>query len=219
MKFINSAREAVATYGGVASDAHIELQHLLGVVIGAGAKPEVTGRLAQHGVKGLVNLSVQELEMAGLTHLQALQVHSAILLADKLSRARSEEGNRFIVRSPEDGAEYLRGILQDRTQEHLVVMFLNTKNMVIKHKTVFVGSLDASIVHPREIFREAVRLSSATIIVAHNHPSGDPTPSQEDIRVTKRLVEAGRIMGIELLDHIIVGEGHKYTSLKEKGYL
>lgn len=178
MKFINSAREAVATYGGVASDAHVELQHLLGVVIGAGAKPEVTGKLAQHGVKGLVNLSVQELEMAGLTHLQALQVHSSILLANKLARLRNgSEDDKFVVRSPEDGARYLRGILQDRAQERLVVVFLDTKNAVIKNKTVFVGSLNASIVHPREIFREAVRLSSAAIIVAHNHPSGDVSPS------------------------------------------
>lgn len=120
MKFIESAREAVATYGGVASDAHVELQHLLGVVIGAGAKPEVTGKLAQHGVKGLVNLSVQELEMVGLTYLQALQVHSAILLADKLARARNKEDDKVVIRSPEDGARYFRSILQDRAQERLV---------------------------------------------------------------------------------------------------
>lgn len=219
MKFIDSCREAVATYGGVASDAHIELQHLLGVIIGSGANAEITGRLAQHGVKGLINLSVQELETAGLTHLQALQVHSSILLADKLARLRNGSmDDKFIVRSPEDGARYLRGILQDRAQERLVVVFLDTKNAVIKHKTVFVGSLNASIVHPREIFREAVKLSSASIIVAHNHPSGDVSPSQEDIHVTKRLVEAGKIMGIELLDHIIIGDS-KHTSLKEKGYL
>lgn len=218
MKFIDSCREAVATYGGVASDAHIELQHLLGVVIGSGANAEVTGRLAQHGYRGLVNLSVQELEAAGLTHLQALQVHSAILLADKLSRARGEEEYKLTISSPEDGARYLRGILQDRAQERLVVVFLDTKNAVIKHKTVFVGSLNASIVHPREIFREAVKLSSASIIVAHNHPSGDPSPSREDINVTKRLAEAGKVMGIELLDHIIIGDS-RHTSLKEKGYL
>lgn len=173
--FIESAREAVATYGGVASDIHVELQHLLGVVIGSGANAAVTGRLAQHGYKGLVNLSVQELETAGLTHLQALQVHSSILLADKLARLRNgSRDDKFIVRSPEDGARYLRGILQDREQEHFVVMFLNSKNAVIKHKVVFIGSLNASIVHPRETFREAVKLSSASIIVAHNHPSGDP---------------------------------------------
>lgn len=218
MKFINSAREAVATYGGVASDAHVELQHLLGVVIGAGAKPEVTGKLAQHGVRGLVNLSVQELEAAGLTHLQALQVHSAILLADKLARERSMEKNKFIIMSPEDGARYFQDILQDREQERLVAVFLDTKNAVIKHKTVFVGGLNSSIVHPREIFREAVKLSSASIIVAHNHPSGDTSPSREDISVTRRLVEAGKIMGIEILDHIIIGDG-KHTSLKEEGYL
>lgn len=218
-KFIQSAREAVASYSGVVSNANVDLQHLLGVIIGRGARPEITGRLAQHGYNGLVDLSVQELELEGLTHIQALQVHSALLLADKLARLRmSNKDERTHIRSPEDAVNYLMGLISNLEQEHFVVMFLNTKNVVIKHKVIFIGSLNSSIVHPREIFREAVRLSSASIIISHNHPSGDPTPSREDIHVTKRLSEAGNLMGIEVLDHIIIGE-NKHISLKEKGYL
>jgi DNA repair protein RadC len=104
------------------------------------------------------------------------------------------------------------------TQEHFVCLYLNTKNQVLHKRTIFIGSLNASIVHPREIFKEAFRRSAASIICLHNHPSGDPAPSKEDIEVTKRLVECGKIIGIDLLDHLIIGE-HKYVSLKEKGYL
>ncbi len=99
----------------------------------------------------------------------------------------------------------------------LVVLFLNIKNQIIHRQTIFIGSLNASIVHPREIFREAVKRSAASIICAHNHPSGVPTPSAEDIDVTKRIEEAGYIMGIELIDHVIIGD-HQFISLKEKGY-
>ena len=103
------------------------------------------------------------------------------------------------------------------SQEHFVVLFLNTKNQVLHKKTIFIGSLNASIVHPREIFREAVKRSAASIICAHNHPSGVPTPSPEDIDVTTRLMEAGLIIGIDLIDHIIIGD-HQFISMKEKGY-
>ncbi len=97
-------------------------------------------------------------------------------------------------------------------------MYLNTKNQVLHKKTVFIGSLNASIVHPREVYKEALRRSAASIICIHNHPSGDPSPSREDIEVTKRLNECGKILGIDLLDHLIIGE-NKFVSLKEKGYL
>lgn len=89
---------------------------------------------------------------------------------------------------------------------------------MLHRQTIFVGSLNASIVHPREVFKEAFRRSAASLICLHNHPSGDPSPSREDIEVTKRLCEAGKIIGIELLDHVIIGD-RKYISLKEKGYL
>src|SRR5690625_2115959 len=108
--------------------------------------------------------------------------------------------------------------MKNHAHEHLFVIYLNTKNEIIHRQTIFIGSLNASIVHPREIFREADKRSAASIICAHNHPSGDPTPSQEDIHVTRRLVEAGKIMGIEVLDHLVIGN-NCFISLKEKGYL
>lgn len=99
-----------------------------------------------------------------------------------------------------------------------ICLYLNTKNQVIHRQTIFIGSLNSSIVHPREVFKEAFRRAAASIICLHNHPSGDPAPSREDIEVTKRLVECGRIIGIEVLDHIIIGD-HKFVSLKEKGHI
>ncbi|EOO64346.1 DNA repair protein RadC [Bacillus cereus VD196] len=105
-----------------------------------------------------------------------------------------------------------------RIYENFTCLYLNTKNQVIHRQTIFIGSLNTSIVHPREVFKEAFRRAAASIICLHNHPSGDPTPSREDIAVTKRLVECGQIIGIEVLDHIIIGD-HKFVSLKEKGHI
>lgn len=104
------------------------------------------------------------------------------------------------------------------TQEHFIVLFLDTKNYIIGQKTIFIGSLNKAIVHPREVFKEAIKRSSASVICAHNHPSGDATPSQQDIQLTHRLYEAGELIGIRLLDHLIIGD-NQFTSLKEKGYL
>lgn len=126
-----------------------------------------------------------------------------------------------IVRGPRDGANIIKTVLNtdELPNEHFIMLSLSTKNEVIGFHTIFVGTLNASIVHPREIFQQALLNNAASIIVAHNHPSGDPTPSQEDISITRRLVEAGKILGIELLDHLILGHGDKFVSLKEKGYL
>lgn len=149
-------------------------------------------------------MTIQELEVAGLTHLQALRLHSALLLADKLKSVK--EKKRCTISSPKDGADYLMNEMKDLKQEHFVVIYLNTKNEVIHQQTLFIGSLNTSIIHPREVFNVAVRHHSASIIVAHNHPSGNPKPSPQDIQVTKRLVESGRIMGIEVLDSLIIGQ-------------
>lgn len=104
------------------------------------------------------------------------------------------------------------------SQEHFICLYLNTKNIVMHKQTIFIGSLNASIVHPREVYKEAIKRSAASVICLHNHPSGDPSPSREDVEVTKRLAESGKIIGIDLLDHIIIGE-NKFVSLKEKGYI
>lgn len=124
-----------------------------------------------------------------------------------------------IVRSPDDIAEIFKEVFntEGMTKEHFLLASLNTKNKVEALHVVHIGSLSSSIVHPRDVFQLAILDNAASIIVAHNHPTGDTSPSQEDIQVTRRLKEAGKLMGIELLDHIILGDGH--ISLKEKGYL
>lgn len=127
----------------------------------------------------------------------------------------------YTITSPQDGANAIETILKlhEETSERFGILTLNTKNKIVGIHILFMGSLNASIVHPREVFQAALLNNAASIIAFHNHPSGDPTPSREDIEVTKRLVECGKIMGIDLLDHVIVSEPGRYVSLKEKGYV
>jgi DNA repair protein RadC len=169
------------------------------------------------GLHLLKDATLEELtKIEGIGEAKAIQILAAIELGRRIGNIAQQE--RYVIRSPEDGARYLMEEMRFLTQEHFVCLYLNTKNQVIHKQTVFIGSLNASIVHPREIFKEGLKRSAASIICFHNHPSGDPTPSREDIDVTKRLKECGKILGIELLDHIIIGD-RKYISLKEKGYL
>ena len=126
---------------------------------------------------------------------------------------------RHIIRSPQDVAAILSEYLKETDREHFVLLLLDTKNSVIGITTVSIGILDSALVHPREVYKPAILANAACIILAHNHPSGDPTPSAEDRRITQRLHEAGQILGIEVLDHIIVGEKNRFVSLKERGVL
>lgn len=122
------------------------------------------------------------------------------------------------ITTPEAAYEILRKYLGNPDREHFVLMCLNTKNEVTHIHTVAIGTLNAAPIHPRELFKTAILANSAAIIIAHNHPSGDPTPSQQDIEITKRLDEAGEILGINILDHIICGS-ETFTSFKAKGLL
>jgi DNA repair protein RadC len=130
-----------------------------------------------------------------------------------------EGGEKYIIRSPEDAAKIASYFIGDEDREVFFVMCLNTKNHVVAVHRCHVGALNASIVHPREVLKTAILNNSASIIVAHQHPSQDTRPSREDIEVTQRLVEAGKILGIEVLDHLIVNEKANFTSLKEKGHI
>ncbi|MCF6092705.1 DNA repair protein RadC [Microaerobacter geothermalis] len=196
---------------------------LIAILLRTGSNNQSAISLAQQileereGLRGLAEMSFHDLtQWKGVGPAKAVQVVAGIELGKRLAKALPE--SRYTIRSPHDAAQYMMDELRFAQQEHFVVLFLNTKNQVIGKKIVFIGSLNASIVHPREVFREAIRRSSASLICLHNHPSGDPTPSREDIQVTKRLKEAGEIMGIELLDHIVIGDGN-FISLKEKGYI
>ncbi|MGC7929588.1 RadC family protein [Lysinibacillus sp. VIII_CA] len=140
------------------------------------------------------------------------------IVSVKLVRESSLLYTKRSIRSPEDAYELIKDFLEDRDREHFIVVSLNTKNQPVSINICHIGSLNASLVSPREVMKSAILSSAASIMVFHNHPSGDTSPSQEDISVTSRLKEAGRLIGIELLDHLIIGDG-KYLSLKEKGYI
>ncbi|MEB2493762.1 DNA repair protein RadC [Peribacillus frigoritolerans] len=198
-------------------------QELLALLLRTGSKEEsvlqLSGRLINSfkGLRLLKEASVEELTVIkGIGEAKAIQILASVELGRRINNLNDQD--RYVIRSPEDGANYCMEEMRFLSQEHFVCLYLNTKNQVLQKTTVFIGSLNASIVHPREVFKEAFKRSAASIICLHNHPSGDPSPSREDIEVTKRLVECGKIIGIEVLDHIIIGE-HKYVSLKEKGYL
>lgn len=203
--------------------SHLSNQELLAILLGTGTKNEsvmeLANRLLMHfeGLNLLREATIEELTaIKGIGNAKGVVVLAAIELGKRMNEYKPDE--RYVIRSPEDGADYVMEEMRILNQEHFVGLFLNTKNQIIHRQTMFIGSLNSSIVHPREVFREAVKRSAASIIVCHNHPSGDPTPSQEDINVTRRLAESGKMIGIELLDHLIIGD-RKFISLKEKGYL
>ena len=120
-----------------------------------------------------------------------------------------------VIHGPEDVSNFFMPKLLHETKEHFMIALLNTKNRIIAAPTISIGSLSASVVHPREIFKEAIKYPCAGIILVHNHPSGDPKPSREDIAATERLVSAGKIMDIPIIDHVIIAQ-HNYLSMKEK---
>ncbi|MCW1926995.1 RadC family protein [Bhargavaea beijingensis] len=198
-------------------------QELIAILLRSGTRQESVLQLANRvlaffdRIQDMQHATIEEMtSVKGIGEAKAVQLLAAVELGKRLTRKQSTE--RYVIRSPEDAAAYLMPDMSNLNQEHFVVLFLNVKNEVLHSRTIFIGSLNSSIVHPREVFREAVKRSAASIICAHNHPSGNPAPSPEDIEVTKRLAEAGRIVGIDLLDHIIIGD-HKFLSLKEGDFI
>lgn len=166
-------------------------------------------------IKHLANASELELlSIPGIGPSTAQKLKAIFNLSKELLNPDVDE---FYIRHPKDAYEYLKEMTL-HNEENLVALYLNTKNKVIYKKLISKGSINFSIVHPREVFAEAVRINCASLILAHNHPSGNPTPSNEDINITHRIKECSKIIGIELIDHIIIGTG-KYISLKEKGVL
>lgn len=168
-----------------------------------------------HGLNGLLNLSYNELiEINGIGIAKAMQIMALSELSKRFKTYRS--GDTYKISTPKDVADLVMNEMRDLNKEILKLILLNTKNVVIQMRNISMGSLNSSIVHPREVFSEAILWHSASIIICHNHPSGDPAPSKEDINITRRLRECGKIIGIEVLDHVIIGDGI-YISLKEKG--
>lgn len=210
-------RERLLRYGA----EKLSNSELIAIILGNGTSKEnilsISTRLLKisGGLNGLLNSDADELvKIDGIGKAKAVQL---LALGELTKRFKSyKSGESYKILTPKDAASLIMDELKVFDKEHLYVIMLNTKNIVIKISDVSVGSLNSSIVHPREVYNEPIVKHAASIIICHNHPSGDPEPSSQDISITKRLKECGKIIGIELLDHIIIGDGI-YISLKEKG--
>ncbi|MFZ5647051.1 MAG: RadC family protein [Bacillota bacterium] len=169
------------------------------------------------GLKNIIQAGVEELSaIKGMGPVKAAQLKAALEIGRRV--ATVSESQRPSIKGPEDAAFMVMEDMRHLDREHFCVLLLNTKHQVVARETISVGTLNSSVVHPRELFKAAIKRSAAAVILVHNHPSGDPTPSREDREITRRLREAGTIIGIEVLDHIVIGD-NKFVSLKAMGML
>ena len=212
-------RERLQEHGAGA----LSVQELLAVVLGRGISGEsvtvTTQRLFDHfgTLRGVANATVEELcQVRGIKLAKASQIKAVFELAGRLES--NPDGDKRPVKTPEDAMNVVREQLRGMKKECFLALLLTTRGKLIKMVEVSVGSLDSSIVHPREAFREAMTASAASVVFVHNHPSGDPSPSAEDVKMTERLVQVGQLVGIDVLDHVIVCDGG-FTSMKRKGML
>jgi DNA repair protein RadC len=195
---------------------------LLGVILRTGSREENAVSLAnqilsKYTIKQLSLTNVSMLtQVHGVGKAKAAQIAAVFELARRLETF-VEEPKRKIC-SPKDVYVLMYPKMREQKKEKFITLCLDTKNQVLKEEVVSIGSLNASIVHPREVFKSALMESSASVIMVHNHPSGDPSPSREDIMVTEKIVEGGKLLGIDVLDHIIIGDG-RYVSLKDEGFV
>lgn len=167
------------------------------------------------GIKYLANITVEELQnIKGIGSCKAAQILAAIEMGKRISTHKGVE-ERIQINSPNIISNLFMDEMKFFKREHFRILVLDTKNHIISIEEISIGNLNSSIVHPREVFNIAIRKSANSIILLHNHPSGDPTPSKEDIDITYRLISGGKILGIKVLDHIIIGD-NKYISMKEE---
>lgn len=208
-------RERLARHGAVA----LSSRELLALVIGSGSRRtpvlEVADALIGDGLRGLAATSLPELEQRrGLGRAKAARVLAALELGARL--ASEGRGAAPALRTPEDVARHLLPRYAHRPVETFGLLALDVRQRLKREAVVSIGCLTASLVHPREVFQEAVAARAAALVLFHNHPSGDPEPSAEDVALTRRLAAAGALMGIEVVDHLILGAG-RYVSLKQRG--
>ncbi len=178
-----------------------------------------TSRLTGYSLLDLDSMTVRELRQHGLTQAQAGRVKAAFDLGRQLLEAEASlHGDAPTLSSPEEAYRYMRPRYVNEYREHFDVLMMDNRNRLIRHHRVSTGSLSASVVHPREAFRPVIRESAASVIFTHQHPSGDPAPSREDVEITHRLRQVGEVMGIRVHDHVVCGHG-RFFSFRQEGLL
>lgn len=212
-------REKMLTYG----TGELSIEELLAILINSGTKEmsaiDVATKITEKAkcTRGLADLTFEDLlSIKGIGVAKATRIYSALEISRRISKSSGIK--KFDANSPSAVADVFMEELRYLKKEVVKLLVLDTKGKIIGDVLLSEGNLNSSILHPREIFKEAVVRSANKIILIHNHPSGNTTPSKEDIEITRRVREAGEIIGIELLDHIIIGDG-EYLSLREKGYI
>ena len=199
---------------------------LLAVILRTGTKDISARALAEKiltlgdppGLPGLLHHTLPDYKaVRGIGNVKAIQLAAVGELSRRIWKA-VRSGRELVFDHPAVIADYFMEELRHKEQEHLIALFLNTKNKLLREKLMFKGTVNASIISPREIFLEALEVHAVQLVLVHNHPSGDPAPSLEDIRVTKRISKGGELLGIQLLDHVIIGD-RCYSSLRERGIL
>ena len=211
-------RERLKHYGA----RYLSNTELIAILLRTGLPGENVLSLASrllstfNGLSGLGSSTFAQLcAERGLSEAKVCQLLAGLELGRRFASLAPEE--RVVIQSPQDVANLLAAEMSSFDQEHLRVLLLNTKNQVLNTVEVYVGNVNSSIVRPAEVFRPAVRDNAPSVIVVHNHPSGDPTPSPEDVAITRDLVQAGKLLSIDLLDHVVVGSGGRFVSLNQKG--
>ncbi len=211
-------REKALTYG-IDSLSNVEL---LALILRTGNKEESVLQLAQRllkeigGISKLAYVNYADLtSIKGIKQAKAIELLSIIEISKRLKETIVQEEN---LKTPSQIYKRMKNKMMMLKQEHFMILCLDNKNRVIKEKTIFIGSLNVSVVTPREVFREAINVNSAKIVLLHNHPSGDASPSQEDIYLTKQFMELGKMMMIEIVDHIIIGWNQYYSIIANQLY-
>lgn len=212
-------RERLVHYG----PENLSAAELIAIILRTGSTDLTVTVLAEEllavfkDLRGIARASLKELAgTKGIGQAKAIQLKAAFELGRRILSGSPVQAPT--IKKPQEIFDLLKAGYQDLDREHFKVVHLNTKNQVLKIETNAIGILSSSPVHPREVFKEAVKMSSAGLILSHNHPSGDPTPSRDDLLLTDRLREAGEILGITVIDHIIIGD-NRYVSLKERGLM